>query len=463
MTSGTDVPQRKVTGIGIDKAAQIYYRTQSLTLAGANYADLAIALDNACKQLATAGTAGITTADCAQVRNATKAVAMSSPPSAANAQTPVAPVCPTGSTPSYLFQDDLEAGATKWVADSTYFKHYANSGYARSGKGSLLGVTPNQPGVGSVNGSITMATPITVPAGRTTYFWFAQYHLFDYFDGVAYDIGRVEYNTGTGWQNARSLFTENGPNAGAVYQRDSRGYIGSRLDLTSLHGKQVRLRFVIDGDLGFSSFWAIDDVKAYHCTADKAGPVRNFRFTVDQNSFVSHWERPEVGGPAPITGYRLTVSPAGGTPWTDDYVWSDGPDGRSGGWSTDITKTYTITMTAMSGDVAGTPAVITIRPTTTRVKKPTRAGGTVTIAGTVYAGILPPGATPPARMAVADNGRVTVSSRPKGTTNWSYVGEASVGKTGVFTVKNVTSANLEYQVRYESERGFHDSISTVVS
>ena len=463
MVAGGRFNRVNVTGIGMDKAAQIYYLTQSLLSAGSDYADLAAALDNACKQLAVAGTAGIKTADCAQVRNATNAVAMSSPPAATNAKTPVAPVCPTGSAPSYLFQDDLENGGARWTTPSQYFKHDTTSRMARHGKGSLLGVTSTVSGEGTASGAAEMSAPITVPTGRTTYYWFAHHHTFEYWMGVDYDHGRVEYSVnGGGWQNASGLFTENGPSADGRFRRDSRGYVGSRLDLTSLHGKQVRLRFVVEGDLSYPSPWAIDDVKAYTCDAAKAGPVRDFHVDIDGLGYELRWTRPDIGGPSPVTGYRLTSTPAGG-PTSNTYAWSATPTGISGGWFPNLAQAYTVTVTPMSGDVAGTPTVVTIRPTTTRLTKPSRIGTTVTVGGVVYAGIVPPGTTPPGRAAVADNGTVTVYSRVKGTTAWSVVGIATVGKTGVFSVKQSTSATLEYQAKYNGGRAFHISASTVVT
>ncbi len=142
-----------VTAIGIDKSAQIYYRVQSLLTSGADYADLAAALDSSCQQLVTEGVAGITVADCGEVRKAITAVEMTKQPTDPKARALDAPVCPTGATQNVIFGDDMENQASgKWTLggqpnwDYLDPARYNGVGYARSGKIALLRrVPPGRP------------------------------------------------------------------------------------------------------------------------------------------------------------------------------------------------------------------------------------------------------------------------------------------------------------------------------
>ncbi|MEJ2106883.1 MAG: M4 family metallopeptidase, partial [Acidiferrobacteraceae bacterium] len=104
-----------VTGIGIDKAAQIYYEVQThLLTSGSDYFDLSNALYQGCLNLV--GTHGITNADCTDsVQAATTAVEMATPaPTGATA--PDASYCPSvGDVPSNLFSDGFEGNLSKWA------------------------------------------------------------------------------------------------------------------------------------------------------------------------------------------------------------------------------------------------------------------------------------------------------------------------------------------------------------
>jgi bacillolysin len=65
-----------ILGLGVAKAAQIYWRTENLLTPGADYGDLADALLAACSQLAAGGIAGIVATDCTTVAQATAATQM---------------------------------------------------------------------------------------------------------------------------------------------------------------------------------------------------------------------------------------------------------------------------------------------------------------------------------------------------------------------------------------------------
>ena len=260
-----------VSGIGIDKAALVWYEAATGFLtSGSDYGNLDVALVQACTNLV--GTAGITAANCTQVSLATDATEMQLSPSVAGA-TDEAPVCAAGQTPTYLYNDNIE-GAVNWSTSSASVWG-VTTGYATSGTKSLYGkdLTTTQ------NHTLRMNANVNIPAGATAYARFN--HAFDF--EPTYDGGQVEYSTNSGgaWSNAGSLIVNNGYNGtlnavnplGAVpaYTDRSLGYTSARLDLSSVAGGPVRLGFRLasdasGGDLG----WLIDDVQIYTCSAAPA-------------------------------------------------------------------------------------------------------------------------------------------------------------------------------------------------
>jgi len=108
-----------VTGIGIDKTARIWYEAQTqLLTSGADYQDLHDALSQACNNLT--GTAGITAADCVQVRRAIAATEMNRQPSSCAA--PHAPVCD-----EYGFNHQFNGTIQDWL--SCWGSWYVDSNY----------------------------------------------------------------------------------------------------------------------------------------------------------------------------------------------------------------------------------------------------------------------------------------------------------------------------------------------
>jgi Zn-dependent metalloprotease len=101
-----------VAGIGIDKTARIWYEAQTTMLtSGADYQDLRDALSQACNNLV--GTAGITSSNCQQVREAAAAAEMDQHPAAC---APVhAPLCD-----EYGFNSQFNGTAPGWYAVATW-------------------------------------------------------------------------------------------------------------------------------------------------------------------------------------------------------------------------------------------------------------------------------------------------------------------------------------------------------
>nr|MBA2569820.1 M4 family metallopeptidase [Chloroflexota bacterium] len=294
-----------VNGIGIDKAAAIWYRVETQYLSSASdYADLGDALNQACIDLVgttpkqnngTPSPSGaITAANCTEVSQAVLATEMALQPTVPNAAATHAPVCTSG-TPSNAFFDDLEnPGSGNWstagLGTSPNIWYYPQTThpytnwdptYATSGDTNFWGDD-----LDSVTDSVVrMNSGVTIPAGGFLHFA----HAYGFEDdsqyggsnAVGYDGGILERQIGTGaWAAVPgSMFTHNGYN-GTIqsgfgnplggsngFINESHGYISSRVDLSSLAGQSVKFRFRIGTDSGGADYgWFIDDVRIYSCT-----------------------------------------------------------------------------------------------------------------------------------------------------------------------------------------------------
>jgi Zn-dependent metalloprotease len=282
MTDGGTFNGYTITGLGITKVAKLYYEVQTnLLTSGADYADLYEALYQGCLNLV--GTAGITSSDCQQVRNATLAVEMNQQP--VSGYNPEAPLCPAGQTPVNLFFDNLESGTGNWTFGvlSGTSRWGRVSGYAHSGTYSLYG--NDYPATVS-DSFAAMNTSVTLPANA--YLHFAHAYGFEDSGTNYYDGGVLEYSTngGASWNDAASLFDYNGykgtirsgfgnPLGGrSGFIADSHGYISSRLNLASLAGQSVRFRWRMGTDSsGYDLGWVVDDVRIYTCSSTSSSSI----------------------------------------------------------------------------------------------------------------------------------------------------------------------------------------------
>ncbi len=292
MTDGATFNGIEVTGLGYAKVADLFYEVQTNLLTSASdYADLYDALIQACTNLV------YSTADCQEVQDAIDATEMNQQPTSTSCPANEAPVCDSGS-PNNLFFDNMEGGAGNWThaadtgTDYWYLPQNPNAlsfdaTYATSGIYNIWGFGQGSPYGGTSDTYIAMNSDVALPTGSTPYLHFN--HAFGFESSVPagtyrYDGGIVEHSTdgGSSWTDAISLFDHNGYN-GTIYsgnplgQReafsaDSRGYISSRLDLSSLAGQSVRFRFRMGTDSSVWDWgWFIDDVRIYTCGAAPTG------------------------------------------------------------------------------------------------------------------------------------------------------------------------------------------------
>lgn len=285
MTDGGSFNGYTVAGLGISKVSDLYYEAQvGMLTSAADYADLYDALIQASINL------GYSAAERAAVKNALDAVEMSQDPT--DCPAPEAPVCESGD-PLDVFYDDLENGDGEWQAGSIvgtpyWFVPHSTQDiglpgpYATSGKENIWGFAQGWNFGGLSDTFLMMQNDVTLPANAYLHFNHSFGFESDSSGATFWDGGVLEYSVNDGsWQDAAALFTHNGysgvisngagnPLGGRdAFGADSRGYISSRLDLSSIAGDDIRFRFRIGTDGSFYDYgWFIDDVRIYTCEGD---------------------------------------------------------------------------------------------------------------------------------------------------------------------------------------------------
>lgn len=277
MVDGGTYNNTTITGIGLTKAAKIQYRALTLYLtSGATFVDNFNSLNQSCTDLI--GTVGITSADCVEVAKALQAVEMRNTWACDNTvQAP--PLCSAG-IPSFTFLDTFEVATSNWVATNTAAGGWGSqtSGFAKGGVYSAYGTDPSAVS----DHRLSLNLNVTIPAGARLYFD----HAYD-FEAGNYDGGVLEYSTNSGanWSDAASLIDAgrgytgtisnsfSNPLAGrSAFVNRSYGYTGTRLNLASLAGQNVRFRFRLGADSSFGSLgWLVDNFGIYTCSAVSTG------------------------------------------------------------------------------------------------------------------------------------------------------------------------------------------------
>jgi Zn-dependent metalloprotease len=305
-----------VTGIGLTKAAHIYYRAQSVYQSPASdFAAHADAIKQSCtdlvgvnlNSLTTGAPSGevITAADCAQVDKTALAVELRTPPSQCNfqpllAKSPPA-LCTTGTATS-IFADNFDGGkraGVKWLVT-----HSGPANFPARDWGVVTNL-PNQragyaifaanPDIGTcaAGGDATslqrLESPeFTMPAGAT-----APGLTFDHWVSTeaGFDGGNVKISVNGGaWQlvsaanfvynpynttlttvaggNSNPLAGQaafSGTDGGSVSGSWGRSIVN--LAPYAVPGDKVKLRFELGSDCGSGNFgWYLDDVMVYRCT-----------------------------------------------------------------------------------------------------------------------------------------------------------------------------------------------------
>jgi hypothetical protein len=288
-----------VTGIGLDKAALIYYRVQQTLTSGADYRDLANVLPGSCTALVgtkpkdgtgTEIDTPIEVADCVQVTAAVAAVQMNLYPTH-QAKLPPAPAyCSTGYTvTNMLFDAFAGALSTNWTGSSAWtrtqnYQPTASSGlaaYIRDDQDTGSIVNPSAP----LDQRLATRNTYSIPRGRSSYLRFDHADAFDwvgtpdavpplYFDGgfVEVSVDGAAFKPLAASGGNRRIELTGTPRTG--FGGDSTDWYTSRATMTSFAGKHVKFRFrlLTDGVVSFSQSygWFLDNVRLYSCRGPSA-------------------------------------------------------------------------------------------------------------------------------------------------------------------------------------------------
>ncbi|GAA1773026.1 M4 family metallopeptidase [Luedemannella helvata] len=276
MTDGGTFNGVTVAGIkDLTKVGRIWLGAEQLLTSGADYGDLAYALQQACANL------GYTT-ECRSVSDAVAAVRMTAQPKAEPA-IKQASVCPAGQGPKNLLLEKFSS-AKAWTISG-------NAGIDGSVKpsavaGDSLVLAAPYPDVKATTITATLNSSISLPATGTVYVRFDHLDAFDWLGPVPNDPSEVfldggflSVTTGSTFAAPKGTWT-NGPGKeiGATgtkgFGGDSRGWTSSRiaLDQATYKSKNLRLRFSLKTDGVFSPAsagygWWLDNVRVYTCSA----------------------------------------------------------------------------------------------------------------------------------------------------------------------------------------------------
>lgn len=468
-----------VTVAGIDqgdptlnKTATLYAQVIERLTSGAQYADLARTLEQTCTELAAAGTAGFTNADCTSVSAAVQATELFQSPTVPGAAPPpdVPANCPQGTMKVSLFSNPgsmsgLTAPST--TTSPTLWTTAPNSSWgvpanARTGSTSLFAFDPDPGTYGDpYSSSVVMSGSVALPAGQPAYLHFDHWRLFEwsqgdpptYNDGGLVSVFAAPDATGTftaqtlpdgAWVNGPSepLALTDPANPVMGFGGDSHGWTSSRLDLSSLAGQSVKVRWTVRGDASGSYIgWFLDNLQVYTCRTPVApGPVQGLNPAPLSGPRVRlAWDAPTDVGDG-VTGYVLTRSdgdrqqlPADATTYTTGTLTRN--------------TTYTFTVRALGqGEVTGTARSVKVMAPSISLAtppSPVRKGTRVKFKGTVFA----VGTRTPAK-----GNYVTLQWRRPGTTTWrSKLPDGSslyseVAADGTYKIVAVAKRTLIYRV-----------------
>ncbi|MPY99034.1 MAG: hypothetical protein GEU97_13740 [Actinophytocola sp.] len=451
---------RTITGIGHAKATEIYYETLRTLASGADYEDLFHALPQACANLI--GTEGIASGDCDTVTDAVTATEMNKQPTSPNAKAPEAPVCPADTQKATVFHEGF-GSLGNWSTTRNMWHRVAN--YAKSGTYSMYGWEPIRQ-LGEPKRTFAKLTKrFEIPRGVKTFLRFDHQYLFAHWPeteqaGTQYFAGGVlQYSTngGRSYRSAAGLPWVNGPddtienwdpNTGTIASRyrgfggDSHGYLSSRVNVTSLEGKDVifRWRITADPELSFDG-WTLDNVNLYACGGDRPSSPSNQTATGQFRRAVVTWQPPVWEGDGGVEKYAIVVRHAGSVVKRIDDIPADTTRYVVRGLGRETT--YNFRMRAYSADGAGGFSQHVLRGTTLAAStKPRvfRFGRRTTISGT---------------MVNTDNQRalsgqkVVLKGRPRGG-SWRTIDRMHTDGNGAYSFTHKPFRNFQYKVFYWS-------------
>lgn len=268
----------------LTKSGSLWLQVIATIPSFAEYDDLAAVLAQACSTLQDGGE--LTQDDCAAVGQAVLATEMTQRP----VLEPVRDVdrtCPEGASRRVLL--DSEAGANPgttftapvggwWrLPSGAVPDEYENSD---SGGTSWFGVDGETGSSGVVAAKpLRAASAVKLPpAGQPTYLAFRHWHVFEYEEASPiryWDGGTAELVSPTGattslsgapWVNGPGRVLEPSSGSLTAFAGTSKGWYGSRVDLSGFGGQQVKPQFTLHYDEAYGApGWYLDDIEVFTC------------------------------------------------------------------------------------------------------------------------------------------------------------------------------------------------------
>lgn len=377
---------------GLAKSARLWTQVIATIPAYAEYDDLASVLEQSCATLQ--GTV-LTEADCTAVHQAVLATEMTARP-ASEPVRDAARSCPGGAARQVLFDSESAADpAGAFTAPSGGWHRLPDPAvpeHAYSGDTAWYG----EEGATGVDNTVARrplgATAwIDLPAGQRAYLAFRHWHVFESWPeiGEYYDGGSVQllrngpasavldhqpWAFGPGRTLAYNLL----PNR-KVFAGSSKGWVGSRVDLSEFAGQQVKPQFTMHYDAHWGGpGWYLDDIEVYTCEVAPGTPVLTGTPALSSGT-------PRVGRPVGLTGIT----------WADPatvpaFQWRRNGVPISGATKASYTPTPADRGKALSVRLTGTLGGLTSMPYV-RATSLVQAGAitaprTVTASGSPYVG-----------------------------------------------------------------------------
>ncbi|ETA66456.1 Zinc metalloprotease (elastase) [Haloechinothrix halophila YIM 93223] len=454
-----------ITGIGHTKATDVYYESLQLLASGADYEDLFHTLRQACTNLI--GTGGIASGDCDAVTAAVAATEMDKQPSDPDARAPEAPVCPTDTEKVNLFRDGF-GSLNNWRTTPGMW-HLLDS-YAKSGTRSMYGWEPNRKAGERKRTFARIKGRFEIPRGVKTFLRFDHQYLFahrpasdqnpaSYFAG-----GVLQYSTngGKSFKSAAKLPWVNGPDetiemwspktgslAGTYkgFGGDSRGYMSSRLNVSSLGGKKVIFRWRITADPEvFFDGWTLDNVNLYACGGDRASSPANMSATGKLHRAVLRWQPPVWDGDGDVRKYSIAVRSGGKRLRYIDNISAD--TNRFVVRKLRRNTTYNFRVRAHNATGPGAFNQHRLKGTTVAASskpKVLRFGRKTTIKGTLF--------NPNNKRAVRWH-KVVLRGKPKGADKWRTIDRMRTDGNGRYSFTHKPYRHFHYRVFYWSNNKF---------
>jgi bacillolysin len=290
-----------VGGIGLDKAAAIYYRAEQTLTSGSDYRDLYNVLRGSCTALvgtipkdaagANSVDGAITTDDCTWVTTELTAVKMNVYPTHDAPLPPTPGYCGTGYTVTDQLLDHFDTAlADRWSSSGAWIR---NADYQKSATSGLAAWVLDYADSGDQTHApnpqdrrLTTKSTFSIPSGRSSYLRFDHADAFDWIGPNTvgapiryYDGGFVEVSVDGAAFKPLGI-QSNGYNhtiqatGTKGFGGDSTDWYTSRASTSSFAGKHIKFRFRLRTD-GFASFsqsygWWLDNVRLYSCRGPSA-------------------------------------------------------------------------------------------------------------------------------------------------------------------------------------------------